>query len=269
MAKIAFITGAGGGLGQPVVKSMLARGFHVIATDLDITGLQSISANHHLRIFQADITKDEPIRALADEMGLDQTGLDVLICMAGIYDTFPVTETDPEKLRQMMAVNFLGTASIVNIMLKPLMKKQGLVIVISSESYKIQSMFQPYMISKAALEAYSRAAWQELALKGVSLSVIRPGAINTPLLRWMERRITLKDDSVYKKEFEAALKQSKKMVGKVSPAEQVAGIIVKAATARKPKRYYLVNNNPLLSLISLFPASLIDRAIVRRFRERE
>lgn len=269
MGKIVLVTGAAGGLGKPVVKSMLALGYDVIATDLDVSGLHSMPANPNLRIHQADITRDDAIRSLSDAMKLEETGLDILICMTGIYDSFPVTETDPEKFRQIMAVNVLGIASTISIMIRPLIKRQGRIVVVSSESYKIQAMFQPYMISKAALETYCRTAWQELALKNISLSVIRPGAIDTPLLKWIDRKMALQEDSVYRQEFEASLVQSKKMVGRIAPAEKVAEIAVKAATARKPKRFYPVNNNPLLSLVSLFPASLIDRMIVWRFRKRK
>ena len=264
--KNVLVTGAGGGLGQAVVQSLLALDYEVIATDLNLSCLESSSHNPNLRKYEVDVTNDEAIRNLSSEMKLKQTGLDVLICLAGIYDTFPVTETNPEKFRQVIAVNFLGTASIINLTLKPLINKQGRVIVVSSESYKLQAMFQPYMISKAALEAYCRVAWQELALKNVSLSVIRPGAFKTPLLKWMEKEAELENPSLYKEEFLASLAQSKKMVGKIISPEKVAEIVVKAATASKPKRYYHVNNNPLLSLISLLPANLIDRLIVNRFK---
>ena len=167
-----------------------------------------------------------------------------------------------------MAVNFHANVSLVNSLLRPLVKRQGRVIIVSSESYKIQAMFQPYMISKAALEAYARVAWQELALKGVWLSVIRPGAFSTPLLNWMHREEIKVPGSMFQIEFAASVKQSKKMVGRITTPEKVAGTILRAATSRRPKRVYRVNNNPMLSLITLLPSGIIDRIIVRRFRKK-
>jgi NAD(P)-dependent dehydrogenase (short-subunit alcohol dehydrogenase family) len=165
-----------------------------------------------------------------------------------------------------MAVNFLSCPAMVSLCLPALLKSRGRVIVVSSESYKIQALFQPYMISKAALEAYCRVAWQELALKGVSLSVVRPGAIQTPLLKWMNKDDVIDPGSVFHHEFKASLARSKKMVGKITPPEKVAEKIMKAATTRKPKRYYHVNNNPLLSWISILPNNWIDALIVRKFK---
>jgi NAD(P)-dependent dehydrogenase (short-subunit alcohol dehydrogenase family) len=146
-------------------------------------------------------------------------------------------------------------------------QNRGRVVVVSSESYKIQAMFQPYMISKAALESYCRVAWQELTLKGVSLTVIRPGAIDTPLLSWQHSDPQFKD-SIFAKEFKASFAESKKLVGNVTSAAKVAEVILKSATARKPKRFYRVNNNPLVTLISFLPSWWLDELIVWRIREK-
>ncbi|MCK7460841.1 MAG: SDR family oxidoreductase [Sphingobacterium sp.] len=130
-----------------------------------------------------DITNAIQLNDFAKEIDLEHKGLDILICLAGIYDTFPVTEANPDLFKEIITVNLLGTAMLVQGFLKPLIRNKGRVIVVSSESYKIQAMFQPYMISKASLEAYCRVARQELDLKNVKLTVIRPGAIRTPLFK--------------------------------------------------------------------------------------
>ncbi len=187
--------------------------------------------------------------------------------MAGIYDIYPLCEADPGKFRDMMAVNLHGTVNMVQGMLGPLIRNRGRVLVISSESYKIQAMFQPYMISKASLEAYCTVARQELAIKGVRLSVIRPGAIRTPLLKWMDPdEFSAAGYPVFKSAMEKSWKRSLKMVGKQTPPEIAARRIFQAATARKPKRVYLIGNNPLLMLAASLPQSFLDFVIIRLFR---
>jgi 2,3-dihydro-2,3-dihydroxybenzoate dehydrogenase len=264
--KKAVVSGAAGGLGREVVKALLNSDFRVIALDLDISGLDQLTPDPNLETHIADVTDPSAVKHLLASLNLDDTGLDLLICLAGSYDTFPVTERNPADFNRIMAVNFLSCPAMVSLCLPALVKSRGRVIVVSSESYKIQAMFQPYMISKAALEAYCRVAWQELALKGVALSVIRPGAIRTPLLDWMNRDGGIDPESFFYREFQASLHRSKKMVGKITPPEKVAAKIIKAATTHKPKRYYHVNNNSLLSLISILPNNWIDALIVRKFR---
>lgn len=264
----AIVTGAAGGLGKAVVRSLLAKDFHVIALDINVTGLDDLAGTQNLEIHPFDITNHTRVKQLPSEFNFEEKGLDALICLAGAYGIFPVTENDPEAFSNIMSVNFHANVSLVNAMLKPLIIKQGRVVIISSESHKIQAMFQPYMISKAALEAYARTAWQELALKGVWLSIIRPGAIDTPLLNWMYEDESGNEASVYSKEFSASLKQSKKMVGRKTTPEKVAAKVIHAATSRWPKRVYRVNNNPVLTLITLLPPRIIDRMIVRQFRQK-
>jgi NAD(P)-dependent dehydrogenase (short-subunit alcohol dehydrogenase family) len=140
------------------------------------------------------------------------------------------------------------------------------VIVVSSESYKIQAMFQPYMISKASLEAFCRSARQELALKGVKLTIIRPGAINTPLLNWMKTDESVERYPVFEKELKKSRKRSVKMVGRIIAPEKVAKKIFMAAFAANPKRVYRVNNSKLLTFISLLPISFLDWLMVKMFR---
>ena len=266
--KKVLVTGAAGGLGKAVVKTLLEKEYHVIALDIETDGLDEFKDNPAIEIHRFDITNHPAVKSSAKDFELEEQGLDALICLAGTYDTFPLTESDPEFFNKIMAVNFHANVSLVNALLTPLIKRRGRVIIISSESYKIQSMFQPYMISKAALEAYARAAWQELALKGVWLSVIRPGAFSTPLLNWMYKEDLAAEGSLYRKEFSASLKQSKKLVGKITTPEKVAQKVIRAVTVRRPRRIYRVNNNPLLSLITLLSPRLIDKIIVWKFKER-
>ncbi|MFO7615489.1 MAG: SDR family oxidoreductase [Bacteroidales bacterium] len=265
--KKALVTGAGGGLGQRVVAKLSGQGWHVFAVDVNNDGLAALKSYENVKVFQADITDMSELKSLSRDLHQRFGGLDLLVCLAGIYDTFPVTAFASEVFNRMMSVNFLSTANVVQCFHEALIRSQGKVIIVSSESYKIQALFQPYMISKAALEAYCRVAWQELSMKGVRLSVIRPGAIDTPLLKWMKKE-SIGQDPLFQKEFEAALHDSKRFVGKISDPERVAALILKIALARKPRRFYRINNNPLLSIIGFFPTALIDFLIVKKIKAR-
>jgi 2,3-dihydro-2,3-dihydroxybenzoate dehydrogenase len=266
--KTVLISGAAGGLGSVLVKMFAEDGFHVIVTDIDSQGLAKFNSQENIQAKTVDITNPEQVSSFIKDVDLDGKGLDLLICLAGIYDSFPVTEADPELFKKMMEVNLMGTAILVQGLLNPLVKNCGRVIVVSSESYKIQAMFQPYMITKSALEAWCRVAWQELSLKGVKLVVIRPGAIKTPLLNWMENPGNHEKYPAFSKELKRSREQSVKMVGKIVTPEAVARKILKVSTTLKPKRIYRINNSFMLKIISLLPPGMFDRLVVRRFNRK-
>jgi NAD(P)-dependent dehydrogenase (short-subunit alcohol dehydrogenase family) len=266
LGKTVFISGAAGGLGRVLVRKFADMGYKVIAVDIDSQGLERLKPTDKVMIKTLDITDIEQVRSYIAELALNDKGLDLLVCLAGIYDTFPVTEAGPEHLKNILSVNVFGTAFLVQGLLIPLIRNKGRVIVVSSESYKIQALFQPYMISKAALEAYCTTARQELALKGVILSVIRPGAIRTPLLKWMEKPADVKNFPVYGHELEKSRILSLRMIGKITTPDKVARLILEASESGRPKRIYYINNNPLLHLISFLPGWLADRVIINKFR---
>jgi NAD(P)-dependent dehydrogenase (short-subunit alcohol dehydrogenase family) len=264
--KIVLISGASGGLGKALVRIFSDFGYYVIATDVRSPATATIAQSTEIIYKIINVTDPAQILSLRKELKLDHSGLDILICAAGIYNTFPVTEADPDLFREMMAVNLHGTANLIQGMLVPLIQNKGRVIVVSSESFKIQALFQPYMISKAALEAYCRSARQELSLKDVKLSVIRPGAINTPLLDWMKSTLPSENYPVFSKELLISWKRSIKMVGTIIPPEKAARMIFKAATTHRPKRVYRINNSFLLNIASLLPGFILDKMINRIFR---
>ena len=263
-----FISGAAGGLGKVLVKEFASLGYKVIAVDIDAHGLAEFDSAENIITETLDVTNAVQVNLFIKQLGPDIKDLDTLLCLAGIYDTYPVTEAIPDLLKKMMAVNMLGTAVLVQALLEPLRKSNGRVVVVSSESYKIQAMFQPYMISKASLEAYCRVARQELALKDIKLIVIRPGAIKTPLLNWMKQEPDTVKFPVYQKEYRKSWDRSVKMVGHITAPEKVARRIILASTVSRPKRVYRINNNPFLALITFLPAGLIDRLIVYLFRSK-
>ncbi|MCU0371188.1 MAG: SDR family oxidoreductase, partial [Bacteroidales bacterium] len=249
-----------------LAREFSQKGYRVFAADIDAKVLTLFKDLENVFSKKLDVTNESQVGSWAREISVESNGLDIMICLAGIYDSYPVTEADPQLFKQILAVNLFGTSVLVQAFLNPLLKNKGRIIVVTSESYKIQAMFQPYMITKAALEAYCRVARQELALKDVKLAIIRPGAIRTPLLNWMDTDEDGNKYPVFRKEYVEARKKSVKMVGRIASPEKVARIILRASTVKYPKRVYRINNNPVLTLISLIPSGIIDRLIVRIFK---
>jgi dTDP-4-dehydrorhamnose reductase len=69
------------------------------------------------------------------------------------------------------------------------------------------------------------------------------------------------ENSFFKKEFGNFIDSISKYIGKISTAEDVAKVVLKAGIDKHPKWVYNINHNPLVSLLSLLPAKLKDFSI--------
>jgi NAD(P)-dependent dehydrogenase (short-subunit alcohol dehydrogenase family) len=254
------------GLGASTADYFLAEGFQVVAGDIAFDRVVDERKDSKLIKVPVDISNSASVeytsRALRD-LGVS---IDVLVNNAAIFDLFPLSEIDPEKIEKIIQINTLGAVRLVRAFLPDLIRNKGRVIQISSESSKFPGLFQPYQVSKIALEAYSRSVRQELALKGIKLVVIRPGAMQTNLFKDLDSYTNPVEDSVFSREFKSFREKTVKFTGRIRKPETVSKVIYKAATCKNPKYYYNVNNNPVLTVFSWLPEKLTDRIVKKLVR---
>jgi NAD(P)-dependent dehydrogenase (short-subunit alcohol dehydrogenase family) len=266
MKKAIIITGAAGGLGKATVKECLKAfpEYTIIVTDIhpDI----STYTDDRLIGLQMDVTDEDSIRFVRDEVmnrGLKVWGL---VNNAGISDFFPITETGKKDLEKIYSINTFGPVNMVRTFLPHLIETKGRVVNISSESVRLPAAFHPYANTKIALEALSNSMRQELALSGVKLSIIRPGAINTAFLDDLH---DLKDrigEGIYTEYLHNFASKAPKQIHRIVEPEKVASVIIKALLANKPRRFYRVNNNPMLRIAQFFPHWMRDYFMLKMLK---
>jgi short-subunit dehydrogenase len=110
--------------------------------------------------------------------------IDLMFANAGVsFSTGPDGLEDPERTEMMFSVN--TTAAVLTALYTArlmLPRRQGQIALISSQAGKIPLINTPgYSASKAGLRCYGLALRESLALKGVSLSVVCPGYIKSPM----------------------------------------------------------------------------------------
>ena len=264
-----LITGAAGGIGSATAKIFSDKGYNVVATDIDTSKLDYLDENRQVMVLRCDVTKPGAVRKLYSEIKKRDLNIGIIISCAGIYETYPVTEADTDTYRKIMEVNFLSHQYLLSTFIRDLTLAEGRFVVVSSESIKLPVLFQPYMISKIALEAFAVTARQELALKGAKVIIVRPGAVNTGLLDWMKGVKNPVDNSLFEEEFEKSYHLSTRLSGRPVSPEKVAETLLRAATAKKSRKEYNVNHNPLLSLISMIPYPLLEKIITRNLRKKK
>jgi NAD(P)-dependent dehydrogenase (short-subunit alcohol dehydrogenase family) len=265
--KTVLITGAGRGLGRATAEAYHKAGFMVLATDNNPELLADLENKDRYITFTMDVSSEEYIRVCAEKTTKLFGHLDVLISNAGIFDFYPVSEAGSEKLKKIFDVNVLGLTNLTKYFLPLLSKSKGRLIVISSESYKVPSPFQPYSVSKQALESVYKAIKIELSLLGVKSILIRPGAMQTKILEDTIQFNKSDNESQFNDEFSSFVEAVPKYIGKISSPEKVAEIVLQAGIIKKPKSIYHINHNPLVSILSSLPSGLKNRVVKRSLKK--
>lgn len=187
-SKVVVVTGAGGGIGGELVKTLLARGARVAAVDLREEALQalktSLSAGDELSLHAVNIADKEAVLALPGAVAAAHGQVDGLINCAGIIQPFvKVQDLDYNAIERVMNVNFYGTLYMTKAFLPHLLER--------SEAYlvNVSSMggFLPvpgqsvYGASKAAVKLLTEGLYAELLSTNVRVSVVFPGATETDI----------------------------------------------------------------------------------------
>ena len=148
-------------------------------------------------------------------------------------------------------------AVLVNKTFHPLLKKDGRIIITTSEVAPLDPLpFNGiYSVSKSALDAYAQALRQELNLLGQKVITVRPGAFNTSLAQGsLVKTKELTDKTVlYKKQSVKFYGLVKMFMGTPSNPDKIAKIYYKAITKKRPKIIYKKHINPLLKLMNILP----------------
>jgi NAD(P)-dependent dehydrogenase (short-subunit alcohol dehydrogenase family) len=264
MIKSILITGAGRGLGRAVAELFAGKGYYVIATDINESYLDGLNDTGQYLKLRMDVTDPGSVQEAYDTVRQRAVKLNVLVNNAGIHEFFPLSEADIVLTKHIFDINTFGPSLVVRTFLPLLLRDRGRVINISSESVRLPGLFQPYQITKIALEAYTATIRQELALKDVRVILIRAGAMKTDLLNGVSRITNPVKDSVFKEEFARFAAMALAMVPRAVPPARVARTVLKAAESPHPKNIYNVNTSLSVRLLSYLPSKWFNRFLKKK-----
>jgi short-subunit dehydrogenase len=203
-----MITGASSGIGRGLARNLAGRGaiLGLVARRqnlLDEIVGEIESANGHALGLAADVQDAAQLRAVADELRGKVGPIDVLIANAGIGGTSHAAKLQPEHVENVIKVNVLGAAnSVAAVVPEMVARKQGQLVAISSlAAYRGLPSSAAYCASKAALSAFFESVRLDLRKAGVTVTIIHPGFIKTPLTAGREATMPFLmelDDAVQK-----------------------------------------------------------------------
>jgi len=178
-----WITGASSGIGKSVAEKFANEGWKVAVSARRKELLDELAKNPNIVSFPLDVTNRNQINEVFKNI-LDNFGeLDICLFSSGTYEPKDEQNIDPEKIKNVINVNFIGVIDCVKSVEKYFKdKKSGHISIVSSiAGYRGLPNSSGYGPSKAALTNFSESIYFDFKKFGVRVSVVSPGFIKTPL----------------------------------------------------------------------------------------
>ena len=183
--KRAIVIGASSGIGAALVGELAQQGYTVAALARREEQLTAVcQAIPNAIPYVHDVTDFDAIPAMFDTIVQALGGLDTIVYVAGVQPEVALDEYDSQKDRTMIEVNLMGAIAWLNLAATRFERAgQGRIAAISSIAGDRGRVASPvYNTSKAALNTYLEALRNRLSKKGVSVTTIKPGFVDTVLL---------------------------------------------------------------------------------------
>jgi len=189
--KIAFVTGAGSGIGASIARTLARAGARVFAADLDPASAGTVAAE----ILQAggfaepvglDVADYGACQRAASELHARfPSGLDILVNNAGIGCVGTILKTEPADLDRLYAVNVRGVFQLSKVFLPPMIARRGGSIINLASIAGVVAVRDrvAYCATKFAVVGLTKAMALDHAADNVRINCICPGRVETPFVQ--------------------------------------------------------------------------------------
>ncbi len=190
--KIAWITGAGGGIGEASAKALASGGAHVVlsgrrASEIARVAAEIADAGGKAEAAPLDVVDPQATQAIADDLIARFGAIDIFMANAGInVPNRAVADIRPEDFARVVDVNLNGVMNGVLAVL-PQMRAQGTGTLILTSSWAGRHPSKltgpAYSASKHAVVALSHSINQDEGANGIRCTALMPGEVATPIMQ--------------------------------------------------------------------------------------
>jgi len=196
--QIAFVTGAGSGIGAAVVRRLAGQGATVVAADLNAAAVEAVAAGLPRACpATVDVADAGQVEQAVAKVVRDHGRLDVVVHAAGVDDpaakrvlTDALLAGEPPQVtaclgddawRRVMSVNLDGTFHVLRAAVRVMTPaRAGAIVVIgSSASFDAPVGYAHYAAAKAGVHALCQSVAKEVIAFGVRVNVVAPGPTDT------------------------------------------------------------------------------------------
>ena len=233
--KNALLTGATGGIGPHIARTMAAEGINLMLSGRRAARLRELAEDlqnepGRVEIATADLTRIDQLQGLTEKAVSSLGHIDILINNAGLEDIVQYQLQEPDQIQATVLTNVMAPFLLARIFLPAMLERSdGHIINIASMAGRLAMPFgSVYSGTKAALSEWALSLWMELQGTGVKVTTICPGFVTDAGM------------------FARKDRDAPGSLGSCTP-EEVADAVLKALHSDKPEM--LVNSMPVRPLM--------------------
>jgi len=183
--KVALITGASGGLGDKIARTLHAQGAKLALTDVRAEGMEKLKneLGADVATFVANLSDAAAIKQLVTDVETEFGQIDILVNNAGLTRDNLFMRMSDEEWQLVLDVNLSAGFKLARGVIRGMMKRRsGRIIGIASVVGVMGNAGQAnYAASKGGMIAMNKCLAQEVASRNITVNSIAPGFIRTPM----------------------------------------------------------------------------------------
>ncbi|WP_182417529.1 acetoin reductase [Bartonella sp. HY038] len=195
-SKVAFVTGAGQGIGRAIALRLAKDGFNLALVDLKADKIAEVAKEVEALgkkaiAITADVSNRDNIYAAIDKAESELGGFDVIVNNAGIAQVTPIADITEQEVERILRINVEGVLWGIQAAAKKFIsrKQKGKIINASSiAGHDGFEMLGAYSATKFAVRALTQSAAKEYARSGITVNSYCPGIVGTDMWAEIDQR---------------------------------------------------------------------------------
>jgi NAD(P)-dependent dehydrogenase (short-subunit alcohol dehydrogenase family) len=192
--KVAIVTGGASGIGEAVVRELIAEGASVVAADINESGLGALAAELGERCFpvRTNVTQEAEVAAMVAAAASHFGRLDAAFNVAGSARMGPIVDQSEEDFRFSVELCLMGSFFCLKHEARQMISGgiRGAIVNVGSLNAQVPCWgLAAYSAAKAGLEMLGRSGALELAEHGIRVNTVSPGMTATPATSYMSREV--------------------------------------------------------------------------------
>lgn len=184
--RVAWITGAGKGIGRALAKRLTQDGWTVAIsarTEYDLKSLEAECVDGTVHMFPLDVTDITATTQVVKKIETKLGSINLAILNAGTHQEVTASQFSREPFQKLIDVNLMGTVNGLSEIIPRFMERRAghIAVVASVAGYRGLPTSAAYGATKAALINMCESLKPELDANHVKLQLINPGFVKTPL----------------------------------------------------------------------------------------
>ena len=184
--KTAWITGASSGIGLELARLLDGKVTYLAVSARSQDKLSKLAAQcKNVVSYPLDVTDADAVVDSVGDIEAAAGPIDLAVLNAGVWQLMDVAELDLKAIRTGIEVNYMGVVHAINALLPGMLARGAgqIAIVASVAGYRGLPRSAAYGPTKAALINLAETLRTELAPRGITVSVVNPGFVDTPMTR--------------------------------------------------------------------------------------